>query len=161
MRIRHLIPALAVGLCFTMVACSGGGKKADGSGSGSGDGNQAGGGKNGYVGAFDSSGLYAAKWSAAPDVEANPFNSYGALTLLSDKQNYGNIHVDPDGSLSFGSADPAFGNNLTFKGGGAKVTLDKSGKFVCAFTVDTDLKSTRDDAATLHVKGGLTVHWHP
>jgi hypothetical protein len=40
------------------------------------------------------------------------------------------------------------------------VTLDKSSQFVCAFTIDTDLKGNHD-SGILHMSGGMTVHWHP
>jgi hypothetical protein len=40
------------------------------------------------------------------------------------------------------------------------VTLDPSGQFVGAFTVDTDLTG-HSDKAILHLAGSLTVHWHP
>jgi hypothetical protein len=117
-------------------------------------------GTNGYEGTLTSSGLYAATWTVAPGVVANPFNSVGNATLNSDKGTFGNISVMPDGSVAFGSAATEMGHNGSFDGSGAKVTLDPSGQFVCAFTVDTDLKGSTD-GAVLHVAGGMTVHWHP
>jgi hypothetical protein len=119
-----------------------------------------GGGANGYEGSVASAGLYAATWTANPGTEANPFNAVGNLTLRADKGAYGNIAVKPDGSVSFGSGAPEFGKNLSFDGTGAKVTLDPSGQFVCAFTVDADLKGHTDNAV-LHLSGTMTVHWHP
>lgn len=56
--------------------------------------------------------------------------------------------MKPDGTVSFGSAASGL-TNVTSNGAGAKVTLDSSGQFVCAFTVDTDLKGT-NDGAVLH-----------
>ncbi len=150
MRIRYLVPIIVLGVA----ACSPSPKHAT-------SGDQAGaGGANGYVGTITTSGLSNATWSPGPGAEADPFNSIANLTLVSDKQSYGNIHVDLNGDFSFGSADPAFKNNLSFKGGGAKVTLDKSGVYVCAFSIDQDLKGEAD-GSTLHVKGSMTVHWHP
>lgn len=116
-------------------------------------------GANGFVGKLTSSGQYAATWIVAADAEANPFNAYNNPSLTSDKGTFGNISVKPDGTVSFGSAASAL-INITYNGIGAKLTLDSSGQFVCAFTVDTDLKGT-NDGAVLHMSGGLTVHWHP
>ena len=89
-------------------------------------------------------------------MEPNPFNSVNNPSLTSDKGTFGNITVKPDGSLSFGSAATEFSGS--YKGTGAKVTLDTTGQFVCAFTVDTDLTGT-NDKAILHITGGMTVHW--
>ena len=91
---------------------------------------------------------------------AEVFNSVANPTLTSDKGTFGNIKVMPDGSVSFGSAAPELSKNGSYDGTGAKVTLDQTGQFVCAFTVDSDLKGSQD-GAILHLSGGLTVHWHP
>ena len=40
------------------------------------------------------------------------------------------------------------------------MTLDATGQFVCAFTIDNDLKGNHD-GAVLDMSGGLTVHWQP
>ncbi|MGZ6329150.1 MAG: hypothetical protein ACXWN2_10655 [Candidatus Limnocylindrales bacterium] len=117
-------------------------------------------GAEGYEGTFTTSGLYAAIWSAPSGSQANPFNASESLTVASDKNTFGNIGVKPDGSVSFGSAATEFGKDLSFEGTGAHVTLDATGQFVCAFTVDTDLKGHADNAV-LHLSGGMTVHWHP
>jgi hypothetical protein len=114
------------------------------------------GGGNGFEGSFKTSGLYSATWTVAKDMEPNPFNSVNNPTLTSDKGTFGNIAVKPDGSLSFGSAAPGLSGAYT--GTGAKVTLDTTGQFVCAFTVDTDLTGS-NDKAILHMSGGMTVHW--
>jgi hypothetical protein len=119
-----------------------------------------GGGTNGFEGKLVTTGLYAATWSAIQGAEVDPFNSYGSLTVTSDKGTFGNISVNPDGTVSFGSAAPLLVKNGSYDGTGAQVTLDKSSRFVCAFTVDTDLKGTTD-SAILHVSGNMTVHWHP
>lgn len=115
------------------------------------------GGADGFEGNFKTSGLYSATWTVAPDMPPNPFNSVTNPTLTSDKGTFGNIVVKPDGSLSFGSAAPGFSG--AYKGTGAKVTLDSTGQFVCAFTVDTDLTGTNDQKI-LHIAGAMTVHWH-
>jgi hypothetical protein len=117
------------------------------------------GGASGFEGSFKTSGLYSATWTVAPGMEPNPFNSVNNPSLTSDKNTFGNIKVDLAGSVSFGSAATGLSQNGAYKGTGAKVTLDPSGQFVCAFTVDTDLTGS-NDKAILHIAGGLTVHWH-
>jgi hypothetical protein len=92
-------------------------------------------------------------------MEANPINGYNNPSLRSDKGTAGNIKVDTDGSVKFGSGASEL-TDLAYEGTGAKVVLDATGQFVCAFTIDNDLKGT-DDGAVLHMSGGLTVHWHP
>lgn len=115
-----------------------------------------GGGAKGYEGSFKTSGLYSATWTVAPDMPPYPFNSNTNATVTSDKGTFGNIGVKADGSLSFGSGGAEFSG--AYNGTGAKVTLDASGQWVCAFTVDTDLTGT-NDKAILHVAGGMKVHW--
>lgn len=114
------------------------------------------GGANGFEGSFKTSGVYSATWTVSKDMPPDPFNSVNNPTLTSDKGTFGNIAVKPDGSLSFGSAAP--GLSGAYAGTGAKVTLDTTGQFVCAFTVDTDLTGS-NDKAILHIAGGMTVHW--
>jgi hypothetical protein len=109
-----------------------------------------------FEGSFKTSGLYSATWTVAKDVPPNPFNSASNLTVTSDKGTFGNIGVKADGSLSFGSGGAEFSG--AYNGTGAKVTLDASGQWVCAFTVDTDLTGT-NDKAILHIAGGIKVHW--
>ena len=116
------------------------------------------GGAGGFEGSLKTSGLYSATWTVAPGSEPNPFNAANNPSLTSDKSTFGNITVNEDGSVSFGSAAPELINNGAYKGTGAKVTLDSTGQFVCAFTVDTDLTGTTDKAI-LHMTGGMTVHW--
>jgi hypothetical protein len=111
---------------------------------------------NGFEGSFKTSGLYSATWSVAPDMPPNPFNAASNPTLTSDKGTFGNIEVKPDGSLSFGSGASGFSGS--YNGTGAKVTLDTTGQWVCAFTVDTDLTGT-NDKAILHIAGGMKVRW--
>jgi hypothetical protein len=96
----------------------------------------------------------------SPEVAADVFNSSNSVTVVSDHQTFGNVRVNPDGSVSFGSTAAELEPNLVFNGAQAQVTLDETGQFVCAFTVDTDLTGTRD-GAVLHVKGAMKVHWHP
>jgi len=116
-------------------------------------------GAEGYEGKLVTSGFFAGTWTVAPGSDASPFNGVNAPSLKSDREPWGNLTVKEDGSVSFGSAAKEFpGGQL--KGTGAKVTLDKSGKFVCAFSVDTDLVSTRGGPG-LHLQGAMTVHWHP
>jgi hypothetical protein len=129
---------------------------ASGGGSGASAG---GGGATGYEGSVTSSGVYAATWSVAAGQEA-PFSAAGNPSLTSDKGTFGNIKVMPDGSVSFGSAATELVSNSSYDGTGAKVTLDQTGQFVCAFTIDSDLKGNHD-GAVLHLAGGMTFHWHP
>jgi hypothetical protein len=110
-----------------------------------------------FEGTLTSSGQYAATWKVAAGSEANPFNAAANPSLTSDKGTFGNIAVQPDGSVAFGSAAAEL-TNVAYKGTGAKVTLDTTGQFVCAFTLDSDLTGTRD-GAILHLSGGMTVHW--
>lgn len=117
-------------------------------------------GATGFEGSFTTSGLYSATWTVAKDAEPAPFNASGNVTLASDKNTFGNIAVKPDGSVSFGSAAAEFGKDLSFEGTGAKVTLNSGGQFVCAFTIDADLKG-HADGAVLHLTGSMTAHWHP
>jgi len=114
-------------------------------------------GGNGFEGSLVTSSGYDATWTVAPDMEAGPFNSVNNPSLVSDKGTYGNVKVDPDGSVSFGSGATDFPGQLT--GTGATTTLDASKAFVCSFTVDTDLATT--DGKKVHVAGTMTVHWHP
>jgi hypothetical protein len=155
--------ALAVAACTgaaTPTPQSGGGTPAaGGSAVGSSAVASAGGGANGFEGTITTSGLYSATWTVVQDMEANPFNSVSNPTLTSDKGAFGNIKVNTDGTVSFGSAAPEFGHDISFDGTGAKVTLDSGSQFVCAFTIDTDLKAS--SGAILHMSGGMTVHWHP
>lgn len=67
--------------------------------------------------------------------------------------------MEKDGAVSFGSAAPEFKSG-SYDGTGAQVILDSTSQFVCAFTVDTDLKGSTD-GSILHISGGMTVHWHP
>jgi hypothetical protein len=167
---RSLARSLVVlGIALALAACSGtatpppqggGGAPTPGASTAGSTASSAAGGPNGFEGSLKTSGLYSAAWAVAPGVEPNPFNSYGNPSLTSDKNTFGNITVKPDGSVSFGSAAAELNKNGAYRGTGAKVTLDSSGQFVCAFTVDTDLTGSTDKAV-LHMAGGLTVHWHP
>jgi hypothetical protein len=162
MRTR-LLAVAALGLIVALGACSAAGGSPD-AGSPNG-GTQNGGapaanGPDAFDGNLVSSGVYAATWSAAPDAEADVFNNYNGVTLTSDHQTFGNIRVMPDGTFRFSSAAPELSPNVEFAGTGASVTLDRSGVYVCVFTVDTDLKGSRD-GAVLHLKGQLSVRWHP
>jgi hypothetical protein len=121
------------------------------------------GGANEFLGSLTSSGVYSATWTVSPDQEVTPFTG-SSVTLVSDKGTFGNVEVSPEGGVSFGSGAPELSKyGIQFTGTGAMVTLDPIGtanRFVCAFTVDTDLKSG-DGSAVLHLAGSLTVHWHP
>jgi hypothetical protein len=163
MRTRSLATmplGLALGLALTLAACSTGGRSADTTSSGNPGGNPGGNSAEGFEGSLTTSGLYAATWTASKDAQADVFNSVSSVTLTSDHQTFGNVNVKPDGSVSFGSAASELSPNIAFNGSGAGVTLDKSGKFVCAFSVDTDLTGN-GNGAKLHIKGAMTVHWHP
>jgi len=135
-------------------------KSTSGTGSGAPAGPAATASANGYEGKLATSGLYAATWEPAPGSEANPFSSLNSLSLKSDHETWGNVQVKEDGSVSFGSGAKEFSSELSFKGSGAKVTMDETGKFVCAFSVDTDLAGARG-GTRLHLLGAMTVHWHP
>jgi hypothetical protein len=156
MRTRTLA-IMAIGLALTLTGCSGSPESA-GTTTGGDDpiANQA----EGFEGTLATSGTYAATWKASQDAEPDVFNAYGAVTLTSDHQTFGNISVKPDGTVSFGSGAPELAPNLSFAGTGATVTLDETGQFVCAFSVDTDLSGSRD-GRPLHLKGAMKVHWHP
>ena len=146
-------PTAAAGEPVPSAAGGGSGASAAAGGGGAG-------GANGFEGSLASSGLYSANWTVAPDVEANPLNGYNNPSMTSDKGTFGNIKVETDGSVSFGSAASELNANSSYDGTGAKVTLDATNAYVCAFTIDSDLKGNHD-AAVLHMSGGLTVHWHP
>jgi hypothetical protein len=154
MRTRHLIPHLLAGLALALAGCSSGSSPTHTPAAG---GPTPGGGPDGFTGTIATSGLYVATWTVGSDPD--PFNAAGALTMTSDHQTFGNLSVKPDGSVSFGSAAPEMGKNLQFAGSGARVTLDGTGAFVCAFSVDTDLVGD-GDGAILHVKGSMAVTWH-
>ena len=82
------------------------------------------------------------------------------MTVTSDKGTFGNVTVQPDGSISFGSAATELADHgLSWTGSGAQVTLDETAGFVCAFTVDTDVVTS--DGTKLHIAGTMTAHWHP
>lgn len=115
---------------------------------------------NGYEGSVHTSGLYDANWTVPDGQSVEVFNSVANPSLTSDKGTYGNLKVDADGSVSFGSGAPELSSaGGQFNGTGAKVTLDSTGQFVCAFTVDTDLVAS--GGAKLHIAGTMAVHWHP
>ena len=120
-------------------------------------GGQPAGGEGGFEGSLVTSGGYDATWTVSPDRGPDPFNSTDNPTLVSDKGTFGNIRVTEDGSVSFGSAASELSGQ--YAGSGAEVTLDETGAFVCAFSVDTDLAA--GDGSTLHIAGTMTVHWHP
>lgn len=167
---RSLARSLAVlGVAMALAACSGattpppqsgsGGASPAGASPAGSTGSTTDGGANGFEGSLTSSGTYSAAWAVNDGAEADPFNASGNVTLKSDKGTFGNIRVEPDGKVSFGSAASELSNN-SYDGAGAKVTLNTDGQFVCAFSVDTDLKGS-SDGAILHMAGSMTVHWHP
>lgn len=152
MHIRNL-SLLVLSLALVLGACSD-----DKPGGNTTGGNPAGNGAEGFEGSLVTSGGYVATWTVNKEAEADVFNSSSFISLTSDKQTFGSIRVQQDGSVSFGGAE--LGANITFEGSGAQVTMDKTDRFVCAFSVDTDLKGTRD-GAILHMKGSMKVNWHP
>ena len=121
------------------------------------------GGANEFLGSLTTSGPYSATWTVSPDQEVTPFTL--GVTLVSDKGTFGNISVSPEGKVSFGSGVSELVGQFT--GTTATVTLDPNdwpgavpnNRFVCAFTVDTDLSG--NNGAVLHLAGSLAVHWHP
>ena len=165
-----------IGLNLIVVACGGGGGSTAGTASGTptaaagepaasngGSGSvasAAAGGADGFEGSLASTGIYSANWTVTPGTEANPMNASNNPTMTSDKGTFGNIKVETDGSTAFGSAASELNANSSYDGTGATVTLDGTGQFVCAFSIDSDLKGNHD-GAILHMSGGLTVHWHP
>lgn len=163
-------PSIALGIVLALAACAGTATAPPQGGGGSTPSagatvtppapSAAAGGPNSFEGRLTSSGLYAATWTVAPNAEIAPFNASSNPTMTSDKGTFGNVKVMPDGSISFGSAAKELGPNISFEGKGAQVNLDQGGQFVCAFTIDADLKGSRD-GAILHLAGSLTVHWHP
>jgi hypothetical protein len=162
-------PLVALGVAMVLTACSGAASPSPQSGGGgaaspgsspAGPTEPAAGAPDGFEGTLTSSGVYSATWAVAQGLASDPFNSVNNPTLTSDKNTFGNIKVGTDGSVSFGSAATELSTNGSYDGTGANVTLDSSGQFVCAFTVDTDLKGNRD-GAVLHLSGSMTVHWHP
>ena len=164
-----------LGLSLTLAACVGGsastsvpgggtaaataGEPASPAAGGGSDASAAAGGADGFEGTLASSGLYSATWTVIPDAPVDPFNAVDHPSMTSDKGTFGNIKVETDGSTSFGSAATELNANSSYDGTGARVTLDATGQFVCAFTIDNDLKGNHD-GAVLHMSGGLTVHWH-
>jgi hypothetical protein len=170
MFVRSLRPMLSVGIAVVLAACggsatpppqtSGAARSSAGSSVAGPTAPSGGGGGNGFEGSLTTSKLYPATWTVAAGVEADPFNSTNNASLSSDKGTFGNIRVKEDGSVSFGSGATELSQNGAYTGTGATVTLDASGQFVCAFTIDTDLKGATDQAV-LHIAGSMTVHWHP
>jgi hypothetical protein len=158
---RRVLAIVILTLTVTLTACSKDASPSAGTADGGGSaGGVSGGGAEGFEGSVATSGPYAATWTASPEAKADVFNSYNPVTVVSDHQTFGNVSVKPDGSVSFGSTASELSPNLVFNGAQAQVTLDHTGQFVCAFTVDTDLTGTRD-GAKLHMKGAMKVHWHP
>lgn len=162
-------PLVALSMAMVLAACGGGAGPSPGSGGGgaaspgssaAGATAPAAGGPEGFEGTLATSGLYTATWSVLAGSAANPFNASANPSLASDKDTFGNIKVEMDGSVSFGSAAPELSKNGAYTGTGATVTLDAGGQFVCAFTVDTDLKGS-NDGAVLRMSGSMVVHWHP
>ncbi len=165
MRIRRhavlaLILAFALSASFAVSACSGGGSGGSNGGGSNGGGNPPADSAEGFEGSLATSGKYPATWTASPDLKADVFNSLSSITLTSDHQTFGTVTVQPDGTVTFGSGAAELSPNLTFKGSGATATMDATNRFVCAFSVDTDLAGT-NDSAVLHLKGAMKVHWHP
>jgi len=152
--------ALAVVVIAVTLAVTGCSKDSGQAGGNSNAEGSAGGGADGFEGSLATSGLYAATWTAGPDVEADVFNSTNNVTLTSDHQTFGYVGVQPDGTVTFGSGAPELSSNGSYKGSGAKVTMDHTSRFVCAFTVDIDLMGARD-GAVLHLEGSMKVNWHP
>lgn len=169
MQTRSLARSLAVLVAaLALAACGGAASPSPQSGGGapSPGSSQAGptepngaGGPDGFEGTLTSSGVYSATWTVVPGMAANPFNASNNPSLTSDKGTFGNIKVELDGKVSFGSAATELSNG-SYDGTGAEVTLDSSDQFVCAFTLDTDLMGS-NDKAVLHLSGSMTVHWHP
>jgi hypothetical protein len=156
MRTRDLA-VVTLALTLALTGCSKSGGQPAGNPN---QGGSAGGGAEGFEGSLVTSGKYAATWTASPEAEADVFNSSNHVTLVSDHQTFGNIRVQPDGSISFGSGAPELSSNGSYDGSGAQVTMEHTNRFVCSFTVDTDLKGATD-GAVLHLKGTMKVNWHP
>lgn len=162
-------PLAVLGVAVALTACggtaspppqSGGGGAPPAGSTPAGATQPAAGGPEGFEGTLTTSGVYSATWSVLEGSPANPFNASANPSLASDKGTFGNIKVELDGKVSFGSAAPDLSDNGAYTGTGAKVTLDSGGQFVCAFTVDTDLKGS-NDGAILRMSGGMAVQWHP
>jgi hypothetical protein len=155
---RRDLAVVALALTLALTGCS----KSDGQPAANSNqgGGAAGGGAEGFEGSLVTSGKYSATWTVNPEAEADVFNSSNHVTLVSDHQTFANVRVQPDGSISFGSGAPELSSNGSYQGSGAQVTMEHTNRFVCAFTVDTDLTGTTD-GAVLHLKGSMKVNWHP
>ena len=147
-------------MVVALVGCSKGDSKAPPSSSSGGNAPTASATKDGYEGSITTSGLYAATWTATPGNAAEPFNSLNTPGITSDKQTMGYIGVNEKGVVKLGSGTPELAKPGPFEGPGAKVTMDKTGRFVCAFTVDADLPGHPPESK-LHVSGSMKVNWHP
>jgi hypothetical protein len=160
MRTRRMA-ALALGLMVSVGACSSG-HASSGSppGTQGGNNNPPANAAEGFEGSLTTSGTYAATWTVSKDYAPDVLDSVNSVELTSDRQTFGYISVHKDGSISFGSGATELSANGAYKGSGATVTLDHTGRFVCAFTLDTDLTGS-NDGTTLHIRGGLTAHYHP
>lgn len=156
MRIRR-VTAVAIGLTVLLAACSTD-KRSGGSDGASNP--PAANGPDGFTGQLVTSGLYAATWTASADAPPDVFNSLSSVNLTSDHQTFGYVGVKPDGSISFGSGASELSGNGSYSGTGAKVTMDHTNRFVCAFSVDTDLTGGTN-GAKLHIKGTMSVSYHP
>jgi hypothetical protein len=153
----HVLAVTALAVTLTVTGCGDRGAPSTGN---SNQGGSAGGGAEGFEGSLATSGKYSADWTASPEAEADVFNSLNHVGLASDHQTFGFVGVQPDGSVLFGSGAPELSSNGSYKGSGAHVTMDHTNRFVCAFTVDTDLIGGTD-GAKLHLKGSMKVNWHP
>lgn len=155
MNVRGLYAA-AISLTLLLAACSTDNQPSGGGG----DQQPSANGPDGFDGSLVTSGLYSATWTASSEAPPDVFNSVSHVTLTSDHQTFGNVRVQPDGSIVFGSGASELSGNGSYDGTGVEVTMDHTNVYVCAFTVDTDLTGSTD-GATLHMKGTMSVRYHP
>ncbi|MFI5226288.1 MAG: hypothetical protein ACHQ3P_06395 [Candidatus Limnocylindrales bacterium] len=113
------------------------------------------GGSTGTVtGSVVSSGAYAATWTWQPPNAVDP----GEVVLTSDKDTFGDLQVDTDGSITFSVGVPKLADASPFTGvGGTQTVKQVAGSpTVCGIAVDSDV--TGSDGTVLHLKGSLTIN---
>jgi hypothetical protein len=140
----RLASALFV-ILVIVTACSGG----SGASAGADAGSSGAGGASTVEGSLTSSGAYEATWTWQAGNAAEP--DMNGITLNSDKGTFGNIHVGPDGAITFTSGAPELTAG-SYSGTGAQVTMKNDAP--CSFTVDNDVTG---GGQTLHLKGSLTI----
>jgi hypothetical protein len=112
------------------------------------------GGSTGTVeGRIVSSGAYAATWTWQAPNTVDP----GEVVLVSDKNTFGDLLVDTDGSITFTIGVPKFADASPFLGDGGTQTVKQvaGSPVVCGIAVDSDV--TGSDGTVIHLKGSLSI----